>query len=120
MKSIRDWQDEKFEKATGLDPNALRAITEMLGGDDEDSHDYESDIDRISLRKVMGGAQTQVSSALRNDLRPKIMQIIKDNPEDSPVKILRQILAVAGSLLGDFSTGGTISSDKIASKIRNP
>lgn len=99
MKSIRDWRDEKYLKSTGIDPNALRVISE--------------DISDVAMRQVMGGNLTKIDTNLRMQLRPKLIQIIKDHPDDRPVDILRQIIAISGQLLGDM-TGSTLSTTKLS------
>lgn len=111
MRSIRDWRDERYQKATGLDPKALRTLTEEA--EMEAPPEMGGGMDQAALRKVMGGGSTKIDMGLKTDLRPRLMQIIKDNPDQPPVDTLRQIIAIAGQLLGDMS-GGVMTTSKLS------
>lgn len=114
MKSIRDWRDERYQEATGINPKALRIITEEAPVTDLGNGRFQSGgMDQAALRRVMGGNTTKIDMGLRSDLRPRLMQIIKDNPDQPPVETLRQIMAIAGQLLGDMS-GGMMTTSKLS------
>lgn len=103
MRSIQEWKDEKFESSTGLNPKAIRTLTEDLDGGM--GMDSGPEMSKLGLRQVMGGPGIKIDSKIRSALRPKLMQVISDHPDIPPTEMLRHIIAVSGALLGDI--GGT-------------
>lgn len=70
------------------------------------------DVSAVSVRDMMGGNMIKVDPRLKMILKPKLEAIIKDSEGENPAQLLRSIIAVAASLVGDLS-GMQFSTSKL-------
>lgn len=89
MKSIREWMQEK-------------GINE--------------DMTKLAFRNTMGGTSVQVDPNLKNMLKPKIQQIIKEFEGHDPIELFRGIIGAAGSIISGMA-GTKISTDRLFDKL---
>lgn len=90
MKSIREWKDQKLAEELGIDP--------------------------VALRKVIGGSTLDVDVGIKAKLRTRLFDIMREYPEMEKSELLRQIIAVAGSLMTDMS-GTKIGTNRLAKNL---
>lgn len=69
-------------------------------------------VSSVSMRDVLGGPSVQVSAELKSKLKPRLIQIMNENEGEDPMNLLREIIAVAASVLGDLK-GMRIPTSKI-------
>lgn len=89
MKSIREWMQEK---------------------------NINEDMTKLAFRNTMGGTNVQIDANLKNMLKPKIQQIVKDFEGHDPMELFRGIIAAAGSIISGMS-GTKISTDRLFDKL---
>lgn len=69
-------------------------------------------VSAVSMRDVLGGSGVQVNMELKNKLKPKLIQIMNENENEDPMNLLREIIAVSASIIGNLK-GTRIPTSKI-------
>jgi hypothetical protein len=75
-------------------------------------------INSTVLKNVMGSTSTKINNKMKMMLRPKLEQVVKSFEEENPMDLLRDIIAISVSVIGDMN-GSRITTDKILDIIHN-
>lgn len=78
----------------------------------------ENEFNTTSLRNVMGGTSTKINSRMKMMLRPKLEQVMKEFEGENPMELLRDIIAISVSVIGD-THGSRITTDKILDIVKD-